>query len=171
MLPKKDGTDVLEGLRREGVKTPVLILTARDSINDKVMALDLGADDYLTKPFSFLELCARIRALLRRGKVETETKLRLDDLELDLVSHQVTRGGDVIPLTSKEFSLLEFFMRNPNRILTRTIIAEHVWDYRFNNITSNVMDVLVNRLRNKIDKGSAKKLIHTIKGVGYSLQG
>lgn len=170
MLPKRDGVEVLKRLRREGIKMPVLVLTARDSINDKVQALDLGADDYLTKPFSFLELCARARALLRRGKIEPEALLRLDNLEIDLVSHQVTRAGDIISLTSKEFSLLEFFMRNPNKVITRTIISEHVWDYSFDNITSNVIDVLVNRLRNKIDKGFDKRLIHTVKGVGYIIR-
>jgi len=170
MLPKIDGIRVLKKIRQKGIQTPVLMLTAKDSVSSKVDAFEQGADDYLTKPFSFIELCARIRALLRRGKVEPQTKLKVGDLEMDLISHQVTRAGNTISLTSKEFSLLEFFMRNPSKVLTRTVISEHVWDYSFDNITSNVIDVLVNRLRNKIDKDFDKKLIHTIKGVGYILQ-
>ena len=170
MLPKIDGIRVLKKIRQKGIQTPVLMLTAKDSVSSKVDAFEQGADDYLTKPFSFIELCARVRALLRRGKVEPQTKLKVGDLEMDLISHQVTRAGNTISLTSKEFSLLEFFMRNPSKVLTRTVISEHVWDYSFDNITSNVIDVLVNRLRNKIDKDFDKKLIHTIKGVGYILQ-
>jgi len=170
MLPKIDGIRVLKKIRQKGIQTPVLMLTAKDSVSSKVDAFEQGADDYLTKPFSFIELCARIRALLRRGKVEPQTKLKVGDLEMDLISHQVSRAGNTISLTSKEFSLLEFFMRNPSKVLTRTVISEHVWDYSFDNITSNVIDVLVNRLRNKIDKDFDKKLIHTIKGVGYILQ-
>jgi len=170
LLPKKDGMAVLRELRAKGSPTPVLILTARDIVADKVAGLNAGADDYLVKPFSFVELLARVWALLRRGKVEPQVKLRVEDLVMDLVTHRVSRAGKVLELTSKEFALLEFFMRNPSRVLTRTTISEHVWDYRFENTFSNVIDVFVNRLRNKIDRDFATKLIHTVKGVGYVLK-
>lgn len=170
LLPKKDGMMVLRELREKGSQVPVLILTARDAVADKVEGLNAGADDYLTKPFSFLELLARVRALLRRGKVEPQTKLQVGDLIMDLAAHRVSRAGKPLQLTSKEFALLEFFMRNQGQVLTRTTISEHVWDYRFENTLSNVIDVFVNRLRNKIDRDFAKKLIHTVKGVGYVMQ-
>jgi DNA-binding response OmpR family regulator len=170
LLPKKDGMTFLRELREKGSQVPVLILTARDAVANKVEGLNAGADDYLTKPFSFLELVARVRALLRRGKVEPQTKLQVGDLLMDLAAHRVSRAGKPLQLTSKEFALLEFFIRNQGRVLTRTTISEHVWDYRFDNTLSNVIDVFVNRLRNKIDRDLSKKLIHTVKGVGYILK-
>lgn len=170
LLPKKDGMTMLRELREKGSQVPVLILTARDTVADKVAGLNAGADDYLVKPFSFVELLARVWALLRRGKVKPQVKLQVGDLVMDLVTHRVRRAGKSLDLTSKEFALLEFFLRNPNHVLTRTTISEHVWDYRFENTLSNVIDVLVNRLRNKVDRDFAKKLIHTVKGVGYALK-
>ena len=144
------------------------MLTAKDSVEDIVKGLDAGCDDYLTKPFEFLEFLARIRALLRREKIDKEPILRINDLTLSLVTHKVMRGGKEIELTAKEYSLLEYFMRNPDKILTRTMISEHVWDYHFDSMT-NLVDVYVNYLRKKIDKGSELKLIHTVRGVGYLL--
>ena len=170
LLPKKDGLTVLRELREGGNQAPVLILTARDALADKVAGFDAGADDYLTKPFSFLELLARIRALLRRGKGEPQVKLQVGDLIMDLTAHRVSRAGKTLQLTGKEFALLEFFLRNPGRVLTRTTISEHVWDYGFENTLSNVIDVFVNRLRHKIDRDFTHKLLHTVKGVGYVLQ-
>lgn len=170
LLPKKDGMAFLQEFREKGGQVPVLILTARDTVADKVEGLNAGADDYLTKPFSFLELLARVRALLRRGKVEPQTTLQVEDLIMDLVAHRVRCAGKFVQLTSKEFALLEFFMRNPGRVLTRTTISEHVWDYRFERTLSNVIDVFVNRLRKKIDPDGAKRLIHTVKGVGYVMR-
>ena len=170
LLPKKDGMAVLRELREKGDPVPVLILTARDTVADKVTGLDAGADDYLTKPFSFLELLARVRALLRRGTVEPQVKLQMGDLVIDLTAHRASRAGKSLQLTNKEFALLEFFMRNSGRVLTRTAIAEHVWDYRFGDTLSNVIDVFVNRLRNKIDRDFTQKLIHTVKGVGYVMR-
>jgi heavy metal response regulator len=170
LLPKKDGMAVLRELREKGDPVPVLILTARDTVADKVAGLDAGADDYLTKPFSFLELLARVRALLRRGTVEPQVKLQVGDLVIDLTAHRASRAGKSLQLTNKEFALLEFFMRNSGRVLTRTAIAEHVWDYRFEDTLSNVIDVFVNRLRNKIDRDFTQKLIHTVKGVGYVMR-
>lgn len=169
MLPVIDGLDVLSRLRKEGVDTPILLLTAKDSVEDKVKGLNTGADDYLTKPFAFSELLARIRVLLRRGKGETKTVLQIDGLILDLVSHKVKRHGEEIELTGKEYSLLEYFMRNQGKVLTRTMIAEHVWDYNFDTFT-NVIDVYVNHLRKKIDKNYPKKLLHTLRGVGYIMK-
>ncbi len=170
LLPKKDGMTVLRELREKGDPVPVLILTALDAVADKVAGLDAGADDYLTKPFSFLELLARVRALLRRGTVEPQVKLQMGDLVIDLTAHRASRAGKSLQLTNKEFALLEFFMRNSGRVLTRTAIAEHVWDYRFEDTLSNVIDVFVNRLRNKIDRDFTQKLIHTVKGVGYVMR-
>jgi len=168
-LPKMDGLRVLQALRQDQVTAPVLLLTVRATIEDKVLGLDAGADDYLTKPFAFEELVARVRALLRR-RAETEpTVLRLDDLRLDPARRTVTRGGEKIDLTPREFALLDYFMRNPGRVLTRTMIAEHVWDYSFDTST-NVIDVYVNYLRKKIDSGREPKLLHTIRGVGYVLK-
>jgi DNA-binding response OmpR family regulator len=149
---------------------PVILLTAKDMLEDKVKGLDMGADDYLTKPFAFEELLARIRALLRRGKPEESLKLVLDDLVLDPVTHNVTRAGEEILLTAKEYALLEYFMRNPERVLTRTMISEHVWNIKFDTYT-NVIDVYISYLRNKIDKGQEKKLLHTVRGVGYMIKG
>jgi len=170
LLPRKDGLTVLRELREGGSQTSVLILTARDALADKIAGFDAGADDYLTKPFSFLELLMRVRALLRRGKVEPQVKLQVGDLSMDLTAHRASRAGKPLQLTGKEFALLEFFLRNPGRVLTRTTIAEHVWDYGFENTFSNVIDVFVKRLRNKIDRDFSPKLLHTVKGVGYILQ-
>jgi heavy metal response regulator len=168
-LPKMDGLQVLQTLRQDKITTPVLLLTVRATIEDKVLGLDAGADDYLTKPFAFQELVARVRALLRR-RAETEpTTLRVGDLSLDPARRTVTRGGVKIDLTAREFSLLDYFMRNPGRVLTRTMIAEHVWDYSFDTST-NVIDVYVNYLRKKIDAEREPKLLHTVRGVGYVLR-
>ncbi len=169
MLPKMDGLEVLSHIRKKNNSIPVILLTAKDMVEDKVKGLDMGADDYVTKPFAFDELLARIRALLRRGKAEESLRLVIDDLVLDPVTHKVTRQGKEIPLTTKEYSLLEYFMRNPGRILTRTMISEHVWSIKFDTFT-NVIDVYINYLRNKIDKDYAKKLLHTVRGVGYMLK-
>ncbi|MFQ5451445.1 MAG: heavy metal response regulator transcription factor [Nitrospinaceae bacterium] len=169
MLPIRDGLEVLSKLRENKVDTPILLLTAKDSVEDKVTGLNTGADDYLTKPFAFSELLARIRVLLRRGKGETQTVLEIDGLTLDLVSHKVNRQGEEIELTGKEYSLLEYFMRNQGKVLTRTMIAEHVWDYNFDTFT-NVIDVYVNHLRKKIDKNHSQKLLHTLRGVGYIMK-
>jgi heavy metal response regulator len=169
MLPKMDGLEVLTQLRDKKVSTPILLLTAKDAVEDKVAGLNKGADDYLTKPFAFSELLARIRSLLRRGQVETQTELKVGDLCLDMVSHKVSREGEEIELTGKEYSLLEYFMRNEGKVLTRTMIAEHVWDYNFDTFT-NVIDVYVNHLRKKIDKKYPAKLLHTLRGVGYVMR-
>jgi heavy metal response regulator len=169
MLPKLDGYRVLQRLRGEGVETPVLVLTARDGVGDKVRGLDLGADDYLTKPFAFSELLARVRALLRRGKPQRSPLLKVCDLTLDPATRRVSRGGTNIELTAKEFALLEYLMRHQGHVLTRTMIAEHVWDQSFDSYT-NVIDVYVNYLRKKIDHGFEPKLIQTVRGVGYSLR-
>jgi DNA-binding response OmpR family regulator len=166
MLPDRDGLDVCRVLRRRGIKTPVLILSAISATTDKVSGLNAGADDYLVKPFEFEELIARVRALLRRGQATESAVLRVGDAELDLVKRCVKRAGQVIPLTSKEFALLEYFMRNVDRVLTRTQIGEHVWDMNFDP-SSNVIDVYVSALRRKIDKGFESPLIHTIIGTGY----
>ncbi len=168
MLPKIDGLEVLKRIRGNRNNVPILVLTAKDTVEDIVRGLDTGGDDYLTKPFEFLEFLARIRALLRREKVDKEPVLKVADLTLSLVTHKVTRRGKEIELTSKEYALLEYFMRNPDKILTRTMISEHVWDYHFDSMT-NVIDVYVNYLRRKIDKEFDPKLIHTIRGVGYML--
>jgi len=169
MLPKKDGMEVLKELRTQRISTPILMLTAKDSLQDKVQGLDSGADDYLTKPFAFAELLARIRALLRRGKPASEVSLKAADLILDPATHKVQRAGKPIELTSKEYALLEYFLRNKGQVLTRALISEHVWGYRFDTGT-NIVDVYVNYLRNKIDHGFDKKLIHTVRGVGYVLK-
>jgi len=169
MLPKIDGLEILSRLRDQGRDTPIILLTAMDAVDDRVAGLNKGADDYLTKPFAFSELLARVRVLLRRGKAEAKTTLQISDLTLDLVSHNVIRGGDKIELTGKEYSLLEYFMRNQEKVLTRTMIAEHVWDYTFDTFT-NVIAVYINHLRKKIDKGRASKLLHTLRGVGYIMK-
>ena len=170
MLPKIDGLEVLQGMREKGFPLPVLMLTAKDSVEDVVKGLDAGGDDYLTKPFAFAELLARVRALLRRKEREPTGELQVADLVLDPVTHAVHRGGQPIELTAKEYALLEYLMRQVNRVVTRTMISEHVWDYHFDPMT-NVIDVYVNHLRNKIDLDSSQKLIHTIRGVGYMLKG
>jgi heavy metal response regulator len=169
MLPAKPGFQVLRELRQAKVATPVLLLTARDAIEDKVQGLDAGADDYLTKPFAFAELLARVRALLRRGPGAQAAKLQVADLTLDPATRTVVRGDERVTLTNREFALLEYLMRNAGRVLTRTAITEHVWDYSFDAGT-NVIDVYVNYLRKKIDAGHTPKLIHTVRGVGYTLK-
>jgi heavy metal response regulator len=168
-LPKMDGLQVLRMLRQDRVTTPVLLLTVRATIEDKVLGLDAGADDYLTKPFAFQELVARVRALLRRRAEAEPAVLQVGDLSLDPARRTVVRGGVKIDLTAREFALLDYFMRNPGRVLTRTMIAEHVWDYSFDTST-NVIDVYVNYLRKKIDAEREPKLLHTVRGVGYMLQ-
>mgnify|MGYP001475743162 FL=1 len=167
-LPGMDGISLLRAIRKAKVATPVLLLTVRAAIEDKVLGLDSGADDYLTKPFAFQELVARVRALLRRRADGDGTLLQVADLTLDPARRTVMRGDRKIDLTAREFALLDLFMRNPGRILTRTAIAEHVWDYDFDSMT-NVIDVYVNYLRKKIDSGHDLKLIRTIRGVGYML--
>jgi len=170
LLPGMSGLEVLRRLRGGGIQAPVLFLTARDSEDDIVQGLNLGADDYLTKPFSFNELLARIHALLRRGKITTPaTRLQMADLVIEVDGHRVFRGKEKIDLTPKEYVLLEFFMRHPGEIITRTMITERVWNYHFDTST-NVIDVHVSHLRNKIDKDFEPKLLHTVKGVGYVLE-
>lgn len=170
MLPKMDGREVLRKMRGMEIHTPVIFLTAKDSDEDIVQGLDLGADDYLVKPFSFNELLARVRAVLRRGKtVGPTSKLQVADLVLELDGHRVFRENSKIELTPKEYALLEFFMRHPGQIITRTMISEKIWDYHFDTST-NVVDVHVSHLRNKIDKDFEHKLLHTVKGVGYVLE-
>lgn len=169
MLPKKDGLSVVKEMRDKKIHTPVLMLTAKDTVDDIVAGLNSGSDDYLTKPFAFAELLARVRALLRRSEQERGAEIRFADLRLDPVTHKVWRKDKEIDLTAKEYSLLEFFMRNPNQVLTRTTIAENVWDYIFDSFT-NIIDVYVNYLRKKIDRDADKKLIHTVRGVGYILK-
>ncbi len=167
-LPKLDGIDVLRAVRTKKPNLPVLVLTARSRIEDRVQALDSGADDCLNKPFSFTELSARVRALLRRGPRTVETLLQVADLELDRVERKVKRAGKHIELTSKEFALLEYLLRNAGRRVTRTMIIEHVWNLSFDTST-NIVDVYVNYLRRKVDDGFAPRLIHTVRGVGYEL--
>jgi len=168
-LPGLDGLSVLRELRAGRVSTPVLLLTVRANIEDKVLGLDAGADDYLTKPFAFQELVARIRALLRRQAEAKLPVLRFADLTLDPARRMVFRGTRKIDLSAKEYALLDYFIRNPGRVLTRTMIAEHVWDYNFDSMT-NIIDVYVNYLRRKIDSDREHKLIHTVRGVGYVLK-
>ena len=167
MLPGRSGFQILRDIRARKSDLPVLILTAKDSLDDRVTGLDSGADDYMVKPFALAELSARLRALLRRGKPR-ETRLRLSDLEMDTARRVVTRAGRPIDLKPKEYALLEFLMRNSDRAVTRSLIIEHVWDIHFDSV-SNVVEVNVNSLRNKIDRGFAAPLIHTIRGVGYIL--
>lgn len=169
MLPKMDGITLCTQLRCENIQTPILMLTAKDEVKDKVKGLDAGADDYLTKPFAFEELLARIRAMLRKKYLNQGMKLQVDDLVLDTVSHIVTRGGLPIELSVKEYALLEYLMRNTGTVITRAMIAEHVWDINFDTFT-NVIDVYISYLRNKIDKGQKNRLIHTVRGRGYILK-
>ena len=169
MLPKRDGVSVLKELRERRQSTPVLMLTAKDTVEDIVAGLDAGSDDYLTKPFAFAELLARVKALIRRSEMDRGAELRFSDLRIDPVGHKVWRGEREIDLTAKEYALLEYFMRNPNQVLTRTMIVDHVWDYTFDSFT-NIIDVYVNYLRKKIDRDAPKKLIHTVRGVGYILK-
>jgi DNA-binding response OmpR family regulator len=168
MLPEVSGTEVLRHIRHNDSHVPVLILTARDALGDKVEHFELGADDYLTKPFAFAELLVRVKALLRRGAVSRSNVLRVADLELDRLSQQVKRAGRRIELTGKEYALLEYLMLNAGRVLSRTMIIEHVWDQSFDGAT-NIVDVYVRHLRNKIDEGHERKLIRTVRGVGYGI--
>jgi len=169
MLPGLDGWQVLDGVRRAGVETPVLFLTARDQVADRVKGLELGADDYLVKPFAFAELLARVRTLLRRGRGGLEpTVLKVADLELDLLRRRAIRAGKKIDLTAKEFALLELLLRRQGEVLPRSLIASLVWDMNFDSDT-NVIDVAVRRLRAKVDEGFASRLIHTVRGMGYVL--
>lgn len=169
MLPGKDGLTLLKDLRAQDVHTPVICLTARDAIADRVEGLDLGADDYLTKPFSFSELLARIRALLRRGQNAVANPIVVSDLTVDILARSVHRGRRRIDLSPNEFALLEYLARNTGQVLSRTMILEHVWDMHQDPMT-NVVDVHINRLRKKVDSGARHPLIHTIRGVGYVLR-
>jgi DNA-binding response OmpR family regulator len=168
MLPRMDGLEMLSELRRRGVQVPTLMLTARDTIEERVEGLDAGADDYLVKPFAFPELLARIRALLRRPPVQTGTVLAVADLEMDTAARQVRRSGHLIDLSPREYAVLEYLMRHPNQVLTRTQIGEHVWNFDFYN-ESNVVDVYIGYLRRKIDCDCDTSLIQTIRGVGYRM--
>jgi DNA-binding response OmpR family regulator len=167
-LPRIDGLDVLKHIRKSKPALPVLILPGRNRVEDRVQGLDLGADDYLTKPFSFTELSARVRALLRRSSMPAEMVLRVADLELNRVERVVKRAGKSVEMTPKEFSLLEYLMRNTGRCVTRAMIVEHVWNLSFDTMT-NVVDVYINYIRKKVDQGHERKLIHTVRGVGYQI--
>jgi len=170
MLPRRDGLSVIEELRRKGVMTPVLILSAKRSVDDRVRGLQAGGDDYLTKPFAFAELLARVQALVRRASRTPEpTTLTVEDLVMDLLSRRVTRAGTVVDLRPREFALLEYLMRNAGKVVSKTMILSHVWEYNFDPQT-NIVDVLVSRLRDKIDRAFEPKLIHTVRGVGYVLR-
>jgi two-component system, OmpR family, response regulator len=170
MLPKLDGLTIIERLRLQRIVMPVLILSAKRSIDDRVKGLQTGGDDYLTKPFSFTELLARVQALIRRASREPElARLELGDLTMDLLKREVIRGGERIDLQRREFALLEYLMRNAGRVVSKTMIIEHVWGYHLDPLT-NIVDVLVSRLRNKVDRGFDQKLIHTQRGVGYALK-
>jgi DNA-binding response OmpR family regulator len=169
MMPKKDGLAVVRELREAGNRVPVLMLTAKAATEDVVSGLDAGSDDYLTKPFAFAELTARVRALLRRESLDRGAEIKFADLRLDPVSHKVWRGKTEIELTAKEYGLLEYLMRNPNTVLSRAMIADHVWDYAFDSFT-NIIDVYVNYLRKKVDKDFPVRLIHTVRGQGYVMR-
>jgi two-component system OmpR family response regulator len=170
MLPKRDGLSVIEELRRKSVMTPVLILSARQTVDDRVRGLQAGGDDYLTKPFAFAELLARVQALVRRASRSPEpTTLTVEDLVLDLLSRRVSRAGTPIDLRPREFALLEYLMRNTGKVVSKTMILSHVWEYNFDPQT-NIVDVLVSRLRDKLDRPFGSKLIHTVRGVGYVLR-
>jgi len=168
MLPGLNGTEVLRRIRRSDHRVPILMLTARDAVADKVEHLEAGVDDYLTKPFAFAELMARIKALLRRGSVDRPSVLRVADLEVDRLSQQVRRASRRIELTAKEYALLEYLIANAGRVLSRTMIIDHVWDQSFDGAT-NIVDVYVRHLRNKVDDGHEAKLIRTVRGVGYKI--
>lgn len=169
MLPKRDGWSILNALRRAGKQTPVLFLTARDQVHDRVKGLEMGADDYLVKPFDFSELLARVRSILRRGPGRHPEIMQVADLQLDLPRRRATRGGVRLDLTAKEFALLELLVRHQGEAMSRTIIAEQVWDVNFDS-DFNVLEVAIRRLRSKVDDPYTKKLIHTIRGVGYVLE-
>ncbi|HEV8358706.1 MAG TPA: response regulator transcription factor [Gemmatimonadales bacterium] len=168
-LPGMTGLEVLRTLRDRGVTTPILVLTAQDAVGHKVEALRAGADDYVTKPFAFEEVLARVEALARRPKQLTAPRLTVADLELDLTSRDVRRNGRPIELTPKEYAVLEYLMRHPGRVMSRTLITEYAWDYHFDPGT-NIVDVVINRLRKKVDAGQEKKLLHTVRGVGYVIK-
>lgn len=168
MLPKLSGSAVLDGIRKKNRSVPILMLTARDAVSDKVRHMDAGADDYLAKPFSFEELLVRIRALLRRAPSQREDVIKIADLEIDRLAHQVKRAGRRIDLSAKEYALLEYLALNAGRVLSRAMIIEHVWDETFEALT-NIVDVYIRQLRGKVDEGHDKKLIKTVRGVGYSL--
>lgn len=169
VLPRKDGIAVCKELRMKGVSCPVLMLTAKDKTRDKVAGLDAGADDYLTKPFAMQEFLARVRSLTRRSAVYTATTLKIDDLELDRLTHRVSRAGRDIALTSREYALLEYLMANEGQVVTRTMISEHVWNESFDSFT-NIIDVYINGLRKKIDNSSSVSLIQTVRGAGYVIK-
>ncbi|QBD82100.1 response regulator transcription factor [Ktedonosporobacter rubrisoli] len=169
MLPRKDGVAVCRTLRNNNLRTPILLLTARDAVEDRVQGLDSGADDYLIKPFAFYELLARLRALLRRNAPQKKGVLVVGDLQLDPATHQVERRGERIKVNAKEFALLEYFMRNPNQVLTREMIENHIWNYDFISV-SNVVDVYVRRLRRKVDDPYSIKVLETVYGLGYRLR-
>jgi DNA-binding response OmpR family regulator len=169
MLPKRDGFSVLKSIREDGLNAPVLMLTARDAVGDRVTGLDLGADDYLTKPFAFEEFLARVRALLRRGTGVQSPVLRLADLTLDPATREVRRGTRRVELTAREYTLLDYFMRSPGRVLSRPMLAQHVWGLDFDS-ESNVVDVYVGYLRRRIEAPGERKLLHTVRGVGYVLK-
>ncbi|MBI5730015.1 MAG: response regulator transcription factor [Ignavibacteriales bacterium] len=169
MMPVMNGIQFVKELRKNKIITPVLLLTIKDSTKDKVEGLDSGADDYLTKPFSFEELTARVRALLRRKETQKDNTLTIDDLKMDLVAHKITRTDEEIILTPREYSILEYLLRNKNKIVSRTKLIEHVYDFHFDSGT-NVIDVYINKLRSKINLPNKKQLIHTVRGVGYIIK-
>lgn len=170
MLPKLDGLSLIEEMRRQGVNTPVLVLSAKRSVDDRVKGLQTGSDDYLTKPFSFIELLARVQALIRRASIVSDpTRLSVGDLSLNLITREVKRGDKIVELQPREFSLLEYLMRNAGSVVSKTMIMEHVWHYDFDPET-NVVEARIYKLREKIDKGNPKKLIHTLRGAGYVLK-
>ncbi|MES1982204.1 MAG: response regulator transcription factor [Pseudomonadota bacterium] len=168
MLPHVSGMEILERIRKLRQRTPVLVLTAKDALQDKIKSLDAGADDYLTKPFAFAELQARVRALMRRGHKQLTNTLAIGDLQIDRLAHAVRRAGKRVDLSAKEYALLEYLAMNGGRVLSRTMIIEHVWDQSFEGLT-NIVDVYIKQLRSKIDEGHTQKLIHTVRGVGYCL--
>lgn len=169
MLPRKDGVAVCRDLRSRNVNTPILMLTARDTLDDRIKGLDSGADDYQTKPFAFSELLARVRALMRREALPKSQKLKVGDLVMDTLTREVWRGERKVELTTKEYSMLEYFMRHPNMVLTRTMLEENIWDYAFDGV-SNIVDVYVRRLRLKLEQGGELSLIDTVRGAGYRLR-
>ncbi len=169
MMPIKDGLEVCRSLREKRVNIPILMLTARDSVEDRVTGLDAGADDYLVKPFAFNELLARIRALLRREGASKSPRIHVGDLMLDTVTRESWRGQRLIELTTKEYTILEYFMRHPNMVITRTMLQEHAWDYDFDSL-SNLIDVYIRRLRRKIDNGEPESMFQTVRGAGYRLR-
>ena len=169
MMPKKDGIEVCEELRSKRINTPILMLTARDAVEDRVRGLDAGADDYMVKPFSFNELLARVRALLRREAMTKSPEIRVGDIFLNTLTREVGRGDRTIELTTKEYVILEYFMRHPNAVVTRTMLEEHAWDYDFDSM-SNLVDVYIRRLRRKLDDENGESIIQTVRGAGYRLK-